>query len=411
MVSNHTLMVKKQLLFLNTQYNYELSQSHLYYYNSSLTADAGTSYLLFKTIQTTSSLTYSGVNDWYKQVGLRQTFTGAINDQLSLHLFINARKNWSVQQPLLFAPLRMEVSGIEVVTIKTAPFIIRQGVNSIDRKAFANAQFSFAGNSYGKAVKQSGNLPEAEYDYCFEVEVYETKDLSLPRFSEQCFTYAVQPLTPLLLINPIDEDELCIKPNFIWQPPMPLPQDARFKLILVEMQEKQDVIEAISFNTPIINQLDIRTNTLFYPPNAPALKEDQKYAWQVWVYDKNTILKKSEIWTFTVRCSEKGATPSTDSYRELKETIDGNFYATSQLLRFSFTNPYRAEKQLRYTIDCLSDPSIKIKKLPELTLATGLNKFEIDLSEFNSFKENKEYLLTVFLADNRQLKLRFLYKK
>lgn len=304
-----------------------------------------------------------------------------------------------------------ELSGIEVVTIKTAPFIIHQGVNSIDRKAFSNAQFTFASNAYGKAAKQSGNLPEAEYEYCFEVEVYETKDLTLPRFADQCFTYSVQPLTPFLLINPIDEDELCIRPNFFWQPPMPLSRDARFKLILTECQDKQDVIEAISFNIPIINQLDIQTNTLMYPPNAPALKEGKKYAWQVWVYEQNTILKKSEIWTFTVRCSEKSNTPGTDSYRELKETIDGNFYTTSELLRFSFTNPYSGEKQLRYTIECLSDPTIKIKKLPELPLSTGLNKLVIDLSDHKAFKENEEYLLTVFLPDGRLPKLRFLYKK
>jgi hypothetical protein len=148
---------------------------------------------------------------------------------------------------------------------------------------------------------------------------------------------------------------------------------------------------------------------LRYPPNLAELKEGSKYAWQVTVYTNKTILKKSEIWTFTVKCQQQERTPAAESYRELKENDDGNFYIAEKLLRFSFYNPYNSGN-LDYTIENLSDTRTEIKKLPVLKMYTGLNKYDLDLSENNSFKNGNEYLLKVRLTNNRELRLRFIYK-
>lgn len=303
-----------------------------------------------------------------------------------------------------------ELAAGNVMTLKTSPFIIRQGANYIDKSAFSNARFYFSPNYYGTTVKESAKFPEGDYEYCFEVEVLQSKDASLlPRY-EQCFNYQVQPLTPLLLISPVDLDEMCNKrPSFIWQPPMPLPANARFRLIVTEIKEKQDPIEAITFNTPVINQAEIRTNSINYPVNIPELKEGLRYAWQVTIYTNKMILKKSEIWTFTIKCKEENKLLSTDSYRELKETDDGDFYIANNYLRFSLNNPYTSGN-LSYAIECISDPKAVIKHLPKLKLLPGLNKYDIDLTDNTSFKTDKEYVLKVFLPNNRLLKLRFIYK-
>jgi hypothetical protein len=303
-----------------------------------------------------------------------------------------------------------EVNGTDVLTIRTQPFWIRQGVNQIDRRAFSNGRFVFANNSLGTVAKQSGKFAEGEYEYCFDVEILLSKSGLVPLANyEQCFIHNLQPLTPLLLINPIDGDELCNKrPDFIWQPPMPLPLNAKFRIILAEVKEKQDIVEAVAFNQPIINQANIRTNNLFFPANIPDLKERHAYAWQVTVYIDQTILKKSEVWTFTVKCKEEIKQGLGESYRELKDIDDGDYYVANNYLRFSFNNPYN-EGLLNYSIESISEPGSKIKDLPKLELKTGLNKYELTFIENNSMKPGKEYLLKVYLP-NKLLRLRFIYK-
>jgi hypothetical protein len=303
-----------------------------------------------------------------------------------------------------------ESTAGNVVTAIIPSIAVLRGVNTIERTAFANSRFSFGNNEYGRTLSQSGKFPEGEYEYCFEVEILNSKTVWVSTFFENCFTHQLQPLTPLLLINPVDGDIDCnTRPNFVWQPPLPLPADARFRLVLTELKEKQDIIEAINFNQPVINQGNIPGNQLQYPFSAPALKEGKMYAWQVIAYTQKIILKKSEIWTYTVKCEEIKKETSGDSYRELKETDDGNFYIASKVLRFSFNNPY-SSGPLNYSISSLSNQGADIKKLPSLEQYSGLNKYELDLSENKAFKNGQEYLLKVWVAGNRELQLRFIYK-
>jgi len=300
-------------------------------------------------------------------------------------------------------------SGVTVTMIKTAPFLLYRGSNVISKAAFTNARFHFGTSYAGSILSQTGRFPEGEYEYCFQTEIVSNKPTQIPPVFENCFYLQLQPMTPLMLIQPVDEDKICDKrPSLTWQLPAPIPVDARCRIVLTEVKEKQDIAEAIAFNVPILNQAGIFGNMMMYPTGAPDLVEGDHYAWQVTVYTGRTILKKSEIWSFTVQCNEEQKNPG-DSYRELKETDDGNFYFADKFLRFSFNNPYSKGK-LDYSIESLSHPQAAIKKLPALEMNAGLNKYEIDLSENSSFRDNDEYLLRVRLANNRELKLRFIYK-
>lgn len=306
--------------------------------------------------------------------------------------------------------IRVRQGNVHVLTVITPVFMLRPGMNAIDRTAFSKARFAFGNNNYGLTLSQSGRFLEGEYEYCFELDISESKDPRLAPVYENCFVHQLQPRTPLLLINPIDEDEFCNKrPQFIWQPPVPLPADARYRLVITEVKDKQDIVEAVTYNPPIVNQGNIIGNTLFYPSNASELKEGQQYAWQVTVYVKQTILVKSEVWTFTQKCQEPKQEPVTDSYRELKETEGGDFYLANTWLRFSLNNPYAAG-DLTYSITSMAEPGKPIKGLPALKMTPGLNKYDIDLSDNKAFKTDQEYVLTVRLANNRTYKLRFIYK-
>ncbi|HEV7782325.1 MAG TPA: DUF928 domain-containing protein [Chitinophagaceae bacterium] len=297
--------------------------------------------------------------------------------------------------------------NVLVATLSSVP--LRRGNNMLDRATFSRGRFSFGNSYYGLTLSQTGRFPEGEYEYCFEIEITDSKSPWVSPFFENCFIQQLQPMTPLLLINPADGDESCnTRPVFLWQLPSPLPAEARCRLVLTELKDKQDIAEAVNYNIPVLNQGNIIGNQLMFPGSAPSLKEGKNYAWQVIVYTGKAILKRSEIWTYSVKCDEEIKPFSTDSYRELKEE-DGNFYIASKFLRFSFHNPYNAGL-LSYSIASLAGGGTPIKDLPELKILPGLNKFDVDLSENKSFKNGQEYMLEVRLANNRNLRLRFVYK-
>lgn len=303
-----------------------------------------------------------------------------------------------------------DTRGTAVVSVQTSSFILRPGVNELNKKTYSSSRFNFGNNSAGLTLSQTGRFPEGEYEYCFEIDVSESKNDQISPLYENCFVHQLQPMTPLLLIDPVDGDEFCNKrPNFMWQSPLPLPRDARHRLVLTEIRDKQDIVQAITYNPPIINQGNIPGNTMFYPANAPELKEGHCYAWQVVVYTQRTILARSEVWTFVHKCKEEKMEISGGGYRELKETDDGNFYIASKQLSFSLNNPYN-EGPLNYTITSLAETTAPVKGLPALKLKPGLNKYDIDLTEIRAFKNDQEYLLKVQLQQNRTLLLRFIYK-
>jgi hypothetical protein len=306
--------------------------------------------------------------------------------------------------------IRVKQNISSIVVIKTPALLLQQGINLINKRNFSGSSLTFGNSPYAEQLKQTGKFPEGEYEYCYEVAVLNDKNQPGGEVYENCFDYKLEPLTPLLLINPVDEDEICnVRPNLIWQPPIPMANNARFRIILTEILSKQSPSEAISYNLPIINQMNIIGNTLYYPPNAHDLSKDKKYVWQVSVYAGKTILSKSEIWAFQIKCDEEKPNIDADSYREIKEYQDGGFYVANQILRFSFNNFYQSQK-LDYIIVDLERPGEKIKNLPSLTAETGVNKYNVDLRDIKSFKDGRQYLLKVKMIDSKELQLRFIYK-
>jgi len=291
----------------------------------------------------------------------------------------------------------------------TPPFTLMTGMNQVSRAAFAGTRFVFGKNDAGFQLSQTGRFMPGEYEYCFEAIVGDEKNGTAEYF-DNCFTANVSPTAPLMLINPMDGDELCnTRPNFSWQPMIPQVPGTRYRLLLVQLTERQSLEEAINNNVPVILQSEIPGNMLLFPPSIKELSKETTYAWQVTAYSGKTIITRSEIWKFKIKCEEDKPVLVDDSYRELKEIADPSPYLAEPRLRFSFSNPY-GEGNLSYTITEASNTLEPIKKVPALKMQRRLNKVEINLSEWNSFKEGKEYLLSVRLESGKILKMRFTYK-
>ena len=339
-------------------------------------------------------------------VNFNTALYGRSLDGLAYAQIINASA-----QPV-YAKLRIAVREITqgiIATIRVPYFEVKTGSHIINGQSFSRSNIVFGNNPAGTQVSSTGKLPEGEFEFCFEVTVGDPKTNAVIDVSEFCFQSMISPLTPLLLIDPADNDKFCnTRPNLTWQPPVPIQPATQFRVTLCEKNEKQTDIEAITYNLPIINIDGLFTNTLLYPAKTPDLKPGHKYVWQVTAYQEKTILTKSEIWLFEIKCEEEKKEPGTESYRELKEVEDGNFYIADKVLRISFNNPYNPGT-LNYTISSMTEPDRKIKRLPQLKLNAGMNKYQIDLSEHNSFKKDEEYMITIRLENNRILKLRFIY--
>jgi hypothetical protein len=211
------------------------------------------------------------------------------------------------------------------------------------------------------------------------------------------------------LLNPSHLDTICNKrPVLSWQPPLPFSSGMRFRLILTEKKAGVGV-EDLLMKTPLLLLDNISSTTINYPSVNPELKEGKTYYWQVVAYEKGLIISRSEIWEFTVQCTEVLKPGPNDSYRELKLLVNGNYYIANRVLKFSFRNDYNIQK-LRYSILDISDAGKEIKHVPEIKLQSGLNKIDIELGDLD-LKAGNHYILKVYPFNEPSVEIRFVYEE
>lgn len=105
------ITVGKHLLYWNNNFNFSTSNTpSQFYLNSSVLSDLGITYTLLKTVSASSSLNYNSVKAWYNQIGLRQTISGTIGNNLELSMYVNVGKNINLYQPELYSAVRGDLS-------------------------------------------------------------------------------------------------------------------------------------------------------------------------------------------------------------------------------------------------------------------------------------------------------------
>lgn len=293
-----------------------------------------------------------------------------------------------------------------VVTILTPVLSFTTGNTPFPVTAFRSSIFNFAGNALGSLVNQTRNFPPGEYSFCFRF--IPSDKMSNDDF-EDCYETTVQPLLPISLLLPSDQDTICQKrPLLSWQPPMPYHNSMRFRLLLTEKREGETASESILKNAPLLLLDQIAGLAVNYPSNYPELKEGKTYCWQVAAYQTGLIISTSEVWEFTVQCKEPDMPAPNDSYRDLKVLSSGNYYIANRFLKFAFSNNYNVTK-LSYAIYDMSNGRRPLKDLPEVRLTNGLNKVDIDLSDLD-LMPGKQYLLKVSPFGEAAVEVKFVYQ-
>jgi hypothetical protein len=301
-----------------------------------------------------------------------------------------------------------ERKGGTVCLIQTPEFTIMPGANPIPVNAARGAAIKFAGGKLGQLTGLNKSLPEGDYDYCFTLSF--THSDNPP--AEECFSYTLAPFADLNLIDPYNKDHICDKrPLLSWQPLIPTVPGSYYQLVLTEIKTGQSALEALNYNMPVVNQRNIVSPILPYPPVAPELKNQKRYAWQVTAYKDQTILNRSEVWEFMVECQDSiKKVIDNIGYRDIDDLQKGNFYVAAGYIRFSLANP-NEEQRLKYEITPINDIDKKIKGLPKIKIVNGLNKITIDLSENGKFVNQQYYVMKIWLTDGSTKSLRFLYQE
>ena len=296
-------------------------------------------------------------------------------------------------------------SGVTVLTLITPESIFNQGVNSFPKLLFSKSRLDFSNNTLGALVSQTRNFPPGDYDFCF---LFVSSDKQLNGDFENCFEATVEPLMPVNLVFPLDEDTICNKrPLLSWQPPLPFHASTRFRLILTE-KTVESAAESLIRNLPLLKLDNINSTSIHYPSTHPELKEGKTYCWQVAAIEKGILTSKSEIWEFTVQCKEPSAAIPLDSYRELKLLANGNYYIANGYLKFSFQNNYNVSK-LKVEILDIQQGNKPVKHVPEIAVQHGLNKIDLDLTELG-LTTGKHYTLKVYPFNELPIVIRFIYK-
>lgn len=301
-----------------------------------------------------------------------------------------------------------ETGSVQIVQIATTPFELNIGVNMVPPSVVRTAKVKIGTSPIAVFLQQNGYFPAGSYTYDYRVIYLPTQEMLL----EQSFVHELEPAAPLNLVEPYDRDEICEqRPLLSWQPHIPFTNGVQYQVVLAEIKEKQNGIEALNYNLPIINQKGIMANVLMFPATAKELEKGKKYAWQVAAYMGSTVLNRSEVWSFEMKCADTTKTVQPEiSYRDIEDLAKGNFYIAKGRLSFVLVNSY-AEQPLQYAISCLTNPRLKVKNLPQKTLSKGKNKVDIDLSENRAFKQDYSYMLTVVMPNGQLKNLRFVFKE
>ncbi|MBC6110692.1 DUF928 domain-containing protein [Pedobacter sp. CCM 8938] len=309
--------------------------------------------------------------------------------------------------------VRMNITVTEaragrILTVQTGVFTIVPGNNSIPQGVARAATVAIGENATANFIRRNQYFPQGDYDYDFNIIAASSSD----ELIDQVFSNEITPPAPLDLIEPYDQDEICEKrPLLTWQPSLPAIPGLLYQLMLVEIREKQSAVEALNYNLPVVNQKGIAANLLLYPPNSKDLEKGRKYAWQVTAYKEQTVINRSDVWSFEVNCQDTvGAVPETDyGYRDIEDLAKGNFYVADGTVRFALINSY-GDQKLRYSISCISHPDSRVRNLPTVKLKKGQNKITLDISRNFSFKDGYSYVMVTELPGGGSRSLRFIFR-
>lgn len=140
-----------------------------------------------------------------------------------------------------------------------------------------------------------------------------------------------------------------------------------------------------------------------YPLNAPKLKENTKYFWQIKNFNTGIEVGRSSIVNFEIGKEEKDS--MLYDYRLVNTKVNNGKYVYGSVLKFSFQNRYN-ERKLKYNILDLTNGK-KLKNVPSLKLESGLNLIDIETKGIAGINYGNMYRLEITDLNNDKYNILF----
>lgn len=277
-----------------------------------------------------------------------------------------------------------------LMTVKSAPFSIKQGLNSAFDGGRKVVGTEYASSNQGSYIKTTNGLPSGTFRICVDIMSIQSSDIQ----DEFCDEIESNFNQYLYLVYPSDKDIIETKtPMLTWTHSEPfsiLSQGESYRMIVAEIKDKQSAEESITINSPLMMKNYLTSHSLQYPYDAKELVEGKRYAWQVQKIANGVIINKTEAWEFSIK---KNPEETELKYVALKQVVDGSFYTTYGKIYFKFSEDYnskgsisaciRSEKGKEFPItiarDELKEKNGTVSKIKNI----GDNRFILDLDKDN----------------------------
>jgi hypothetical protein len=306
----------------------------------------------------------------------------------------------------------------QVLNAVSPPFLLPKG-NIRPSFNGSSVRFQFGNSSSANIFRTSGRASIGNYIICYRVLSLSTNQ----QLGEYCQEETVKPFGPPELISPYDDEKIeTTKPILTWKAPFPLgDQPVVYVLRLVELKPKQNAVEGLERNKPLITRKVDQVTYLSYPGDAPELEVDHTYAWQVVANVGDFEIGATEIWKFKVQPPE--LLPPIGlfkTYYELKDAPNNGFHPIRfQKMQFLLENRYSStylsattgNQKVIFEIYPEGDRSAQVvmNTPTDVLLMPGNNKIVLNLSG-TGFTNDKKYLLLVRDPTGREYFLDFIYE-
>jgi hypothetical protein len=300
-------------------------------------------------------------------------------------------------------------NGEKLVRVRSQPFVLKSGLNSISGYTIEMAPAQFSTSSQGQYLQNAHTLPSGKFTICCTV----ISDAREP-LENYCEDIESDMTAFLNLVIPNDKETIETQnPVLIWTHSEPfniLTAGEYFRLAVVEMQMDQTPEAAMSTNVPVYMKDYVSSHQVQYPSDAKTLEQGKTYAWQVQKISNASIIKKSEAWEFKLAQNVK---PDDIKYAVLKSRPDNTYYVTTNgKLYFTYFEEYNTN-QLNYSVYNSKNQLVKniqIKRMEADNKNTnmvqmGSNKYMLDADA--SKLDKGTYTLQVINPKKESFKLSF----
>ncbi len=277
---------------------------------------------------------------------------------------------------------------------------LTNAVTNLNIQTVTVNKIQYYDNEVQRSNQITGSFPAGNYQYC----IYALNTITGEVKTQQCNNITIRNLTPPVLIYPFNSTTIQEKnPMLTWLSPgaNTAGLSINYTLTLVELYPKQNAIDGLLRNRPLLYQNKITTTSLQYPFNAPPLAYGKNYAWQVEAYDASQqSLGVTEIWSFTLAPdSVKVVEVNNDqSYIDITQSAANAAYYAKGVLKIKY-NTRQYPTRLTYQVLDANEQVMNNNESVLMAL-TKENWYDVDMESALHLKHGQRYRFELFDGKN-----------